>query len=150
MRAPDAPRRAGGCLCGAIRFQCDLLTEEIVACHCEQCRRQSGNYWAAIRAGGDTLEIDGRAALLWRRDRHTERGFCARCGSFILWRADGSPEVSVGVGALDDTTGLRLVAEIFLDEKSAHHQPIPGVEHYRRARGEPPITEERAPKGSNR
>lgn len=132
-------RRTGGCLCGAIQYSCDLTTTDVVACHCEQCRRQSGHVWASVPARGDTLEIDAAETLRWRRERGAERGFCGRCGSSLFWRADGSPDVSIGAGTLDDTSGLRLKAEIYVAEKSAYAQPAAGVEVYSGDRGDPPL-----------
>ncbi len=134
-------RKTGGCLCGAIRYQCDLNTDAILLCHCEQCRRQSGHVWASIHARGDTLEIDGRDALAWRRDRHTERGFCLRCGSFLFWRADGSPDVSVSAGSIDDASGLAIKADIFFSEKGAYYGRTPGAECYLGNRDAPPIAD---------
>ncbi|MCI4664490.1 MAG: GFA family protein [Neomegalonema sp.] len=134
--------KTGGCMCGAVRYRAELTTREVLACHCEQCRRQSGNFWAAIHARGDLLEIDGGDAFVWRRFKQTERGFCRKCGSFILWRADGSPDVSIAAGSLDDASGLTLTAHIFLSEKPSYYKIEPGVECFSRDRGEGPIAPE--------
>lgn len=134
-------RKTGGCMCGAVRYQCDMVGDAVLVCHCEQCRRQSGHVWAAARARGDSLEIDGDDALLWFRGRRSERGFCGRCGSSLFWRVDGDPDVSIGVGTLDDTEGLAIVADVFLAEKSAYSVATPGVECYLRDRDEAPISD---------
>ena len=48
--------RAGGCLCGAVRYRAHLTTDAILQCHCENCRRLTGNFVAAVRS--DTAELD--------------------------------------------------------------------------------------------
>ncbi len=45
--------REGSCLCGAVRYTVDAEFTGANACHCSQCRRQSGHYWAA----GDGLDF---------------------------------------------------------------------------------------------
>ncbi|MGP1256981.1 MAG: GFA family protein [Kiloniellales bacterium] len=37
----------GGCLCGQVRFRVRQPQKQVIACHCRQCRRMSGHYFAA-------------------------------------------------------------------------------------------------------
>lgn len=124
--------RTGGCVCGAIRFRCRLSSDAVVACHCEQCRRQSGHVWACVTTVQGALEIEDAQNLRWWRYKRSERGFCAQCGAYLFWRAPGGEEVDISAGALDETSGLKLVSEIFLDEKGAYYELRPGLTRHAR------------------
>ena len=41
------PAITGGCLCGGVRYAVTGPLRDIIACHCEQCRRSSGHFVAA-------------------------------------------------------------------------------------------------------
>ena len=96
----------GHCLCGAIRFRgTHDATNDLKACHCSQCRRWSGHYWAAILPS--SLEIEGEPRW-YRASDFARRGFCPDCGSSLFWQRDGSDIIDVAAGAIDSPTGLRL------------------------------------------
>ena len=57
----------GSCLCGGVVFEADPPYREVVACHCTQCRKTSGHYWAAASVTHDPvsythLDVDKRQA----------------------------------------------------------------------------------------
>ena len=33
----------GGCLCGAVRYECSAELSKIIACHCTDCQKASGS-----------------------------------------------------------------------------------------------------------
>lgn len=45
----------GSCLCGSIRFTVSQPFESPTACHCEQCRKQSGHIFVAETGDCDTI-----------------------------------------------------------------------------------------------
>ncbi|MCG6858134.1 MAG: GFA family protein, partial [Salaquimonas sp.] len=49
--------RRGSCLCGAISFAVTGPMRPVVACHCNQCRKQSGHFFAATDAPDDAVSI---------------------------------------------------------------------------------------------
>ncbi|HSF95897.1 MAG TPA: GFA family protein [Thermohalobaculum sp.] len=130
-----ADTRSGGCLCGAVRFTVTGPVTGPTACHCRECQRQSGNYWAAVSAPSDRVEITGPVAWI-SVSALARRGFCPHCGGFLFWQpADGS-SVDMGLGNLDDPAGLALVDHLWCDEATL---PVPddGTPHYRRGRPKP-------------
>lgn len=132
--------KAGGCLCGAVRFDAPLNDETAVACHCGQCRRQSGHHWASVNAPRDGVRFGRDAGLKWfRSSESAERGFCRDCGCWLFWRADGEDHVSISVGALDDPSGLKLVSHIFTETRPDYYDLADGLPQYARGRSEPPI-----------
>src|SRR5688572_6173704 len=49
----------GSCLCGAVRFKTSGTLRGVVYCHCSQCRKQSGHYYAATNVADTDLEVTG-------------------------------------------------------------------------------------------
>ncbi len=62
-------KRAGGCLCGAIRYTAiqaegdEMGPPGLGACHCENCRRQSGGVYLSINLAPDGLAIEDKTTL---------------------------------------------------------------------------------------
>ena len=111
----DATRRTGGCLCGAVRFTVVGPMRPVVACHCSQCRRASGNYVAATSAPRGAVDVAGDLAW-FESSAEARRGFCPRCGSNLFWDGPGA-NLSIMAGALDQPTGLRLAGHIFCGDR---------------------------------
>lgn len=112
--------REGGCLCGAVRYAGRGPLREILVCHCIECRRWAGRAWAATAARVADLEISESGDLRWLpsplSEHGAERGFCARCGGSLFWRVPGGDRVSISAGTLDDPSGLRVAAHIWVEQ----------------------------------
>jgi hypothetical protein len=114
--------KAGGCQCGNIRYE--LLAEPtmLYACHCKDCQKQSASAFgmSLIMNPGDIGFTQGEERLRsW--DTRGENGaikrcsFCRDCGTRIMHGSDDPLETfSIKAGSLDDSTGLRPVAHIWL------------------------------------
>ena len=106
----------GSCLCGLVRFEAIGVTDGFAACHCSQCRKQSGHVWASAYVPDEDLTIDG--TLRWYRSSDkAKRGFCPACGSFLLWKHADDIHTSFALGAVDGPTGLHLTKHIFTASK---------------------------------
>jgi hypothetical protein len=109
----------GGCLCGGVRYEVTGELAPALACHCSQCARTSGNFAAMTACRSDDLAIEPSETLSWfRSSPDVERGFCARCGGNLFWRAAPGDETYVTAGTLDRPTGLRLAEHICVASKS--------------------------------
>lgn len=113
---------SGQCLCGDVRFKASGDVKRVSACYCGQCRSQNGGgaFYGAELQG--QLVIENESSLVWyaSSDR-AKRGFCARCGSSLFWRANDDPSYfDVSLGTLDDTSGLALDTHIFVDSCPAY------------------------------
>ncbi|MGJ7040235.1 hypothetical protein J2Y63_003498 [Shinella sp. BE166] len=113
----------GHCLCGAVRFRTQGQLREVVACHCSQCRRQTGHFYAATNVRDDALAVEGGENVTWYRASDTaSRGFCRVCGSALFWKGDGSDYTSIMAGAFDQPTGLRIGVHIFCADKGDYYE----------------------------
>jgi hypothetical protein len=93
---------AGGCLCGATRWQAAAAPRAVHHCHCGMCRRWTGS---------------GLATLVWFERRHVAwpgsppeifrsspiatRSHCARCGTPLALAYDARADIALAAGTLD-------------------------------------------------
>lgn len=113
---------SGGCLCGAVRYETEAPLRDVVFCHCAQCRRQTGLYYAATAAPWESLHLTGADAIRWfAASDAAKRGFCGTCGSALFWKPVGKPHVAILVGSLDDASDLGRNCHIFTDAKGCYY-----------------------------
>ncbi len=123
----------GRCLCGAVAFEAARDRDHADACHCGQCRRWSGNYWASVNVDFASLKITkGEKKLGWYRSSElVRRGFCKDCGTALFWHADQHKDyahrIAIGVGALDEPTGVRITEHIFVRDKGDYYDIKDGL-----------------------
>jgi hypothetical protein len=112
----------------------------VVYCHCTQCRRQSGHYYAATNVADDRLTIEGEDNIRWYRSSpEARRGFCATCGSALFWKLDGRPTTSIGAGAFDDPSGLVGESHIFAADKGDYYQICDDLPQFARSTPKVPV-----------
>jgi hypothetical protein len=114
--------KTGSCLCGAVKYEA-LELSGVTACHCEQCRKQTGNYWASSRVQDSDLKLVEARGLKWFRSSKTaQRGFCGECGSTLFWKGDGTDYTAVTAGTIDGKSGLKLAGHIFCDDAGDYYE----------------------------
>ena len=101
----------GGCVCGAIRYECDAEPIMMFKCHCRDCQHISGGGHApvllfprkAVRITKGSLQQYATESLAG--GEHA-RGFCGRCGSSI---SGGKSAATIGIlaGSLDDPSRFK-------------------------------------------
>jgi len=104
--------RTGGCQCGKLRFRATSLLDNPHVCHCRMCQKANGNLFSASVG---VLH----ANFTWTRGQPAEfassddavRGFCRDCGTPLYYQGDGSPHISVALGAFDQPGDILLVSE---------------------------------------
>ncbi|OAP42644.1 aldehyde-activating protein [Sinorhizobium glycinis] len=108
----------GGCLCGAVRFKTRGELRELIFCHCSQCRKQTGLYYAATNVLDSHMDVEGVDEITWYRSSSAaRRGFCRHCGSALFWKADDLDYTSILAGTFDGPTGLKPGYHIFCADK---------------------------------
>ena len=118
----------GGCLCGAVRYETPGPMRPVVACHCKQCQRTSGNHVAATAAPRETVAIHGEVTW-FRSSPEARRGFCGICGANLFWDGPGT-HLSIMAGTLDAPTGLRLAGHIFCADRGDWFELTDGLPQF--------------------
>jgi hypothetical protein len=122
----------GSCLCGAVSFRTSGPLRGVIYCHCSQCRRQTGHFYAATDVEDDDLEVEGARHLTWySASPDARRGFCSVCGSALFWKHDRLDRTSVLAGSFDKPTGLRGERHIFVPDKGDYYEIDDGLPCHR-------------------
>lgn len=131
---------AGGCYCGAVRFEARGEPGLKAQCHCRECQHMTGggpNYFMMMPADGYRY-TRGAPASFTRQDidNPVTREFCGTCGSHLVSRIPGYPSVVLKVGGLDDPAAYGAPdAAIFLCDRQPFHQVPEGIARFDRIPG---------------
>ncbi len=131
----------GGCLCGAIRYECSSDPLMAVYCHCRNCQITSGGgYSTNVMAPLGSLTIT--AGELVSYDDSADSGntivrqFCGKCGSPIATRmAEGVPMVVIKAASMDDPSGLEPGMSIWEDSAQPWSPKHEGLRHFGKSPG---------------
>lgn len=119
----NPPPKTGKCLCGAVSFKVDNLNPEFGTCHCKMCQRWAGSALLGLTIPPETIRISGVEHIRrFQSSSWAERAWCDKCGAGLWYRvtAEGpeSGTYHMPIGLLDDTGGLKMIREIYTDEKA--------------------------------
>ncbi|WP_081896854.1 MULTISPECIES: GFA family protein [Burkholderia] len=109
----------GGCLCGAVRYECTHVPDRVIACHCSHCRRASGSgYSLNIVVPETSVTHLGHPPAIYRdrsdAGRVVERMYCRECGSPIASRTSLLPgQLLLKAGSLDSPPQAAPVLQVW-------------------------------------
>jgi hypothetical protein len=127
---------AGGCCCGAIRYEITSFPLLLYSCNCTNCQSASGSAFAlnmpvATRdfrilqgepKGWHRLSASGAEVTSW---------FCGDCGARIYGSRKSRPQsMNLRAGTLDDTGWLIPAGHIFMNSAQPWIQPAADAECY--------------------
>jgi hypothetical protein len=118
------PTFSGGCLCGAIRYECTAKPEEIqmFRCHCRDCQQVTGGAFSPV------VFVPARTVKFTRGSiRHHftaseaggkhKRGFCPDCGCRLTGgEGEGSSSIGFTASSLDDPTFFKPQFDMWVSD----------------------------------
>lgn len=117
------------CLCGSVRFEIRGEIPAPDACHCQACRKWSGNYLVSADIPKANLRLESDQTLRWfSSSEKVRRGFCEACGSSLFWDPIHHDWIGVALGSLDAPSGTKLGLHIFVSQKGDYYELADGVE----------------------
>jgi hypothetical protein len=128
-------RHAGGCLCGAIRYEAEGEPNLAGYCFCGDCRKASGSGFIpfmgfsrnALTFSGQTRMHRSPAAS----GRESVRNFCPTCGGLVFGGEVGvSESFTIYAGSLDDASAFHPTIGIFARDRPAWVVPPPGLKMF--------------------
>ena len=129
---------SGGCLCGAIRFECRGEPVSAVICHCLDCQKaHSAPYAACALMPPGTLALlsgePSRYSVVANSGAVTFREFCGRCGTHLFSGSEAFPQWrSVKIGALDDPGSIAPVVHVWTERAVPWARVDDGLPRYAR------------------
>lgn len=121
LNMPIQRTHAGGCLCGAVRFEAIGPADNPHTCSCKMCQRHSGaltTAWVEFPKDAVTWTGESGQPATYRSSEYSSRAFCSNCGSTL--------------GAIDDEPVIALLLGVF--DKPAYKELVPSSHSYRGTR----------------
>jgi hypothetical protein len=113
------PFYAGGCQCGAVRYEARGVPRYLCFCHCHSCRRAAGAApvpWATFSRA--ELQITRGVLAEYRSSAHVVRGFCGACGTSLTFLNETrAAEVDITLASLDDPAAIAPAAHVWVQDK---------------------------------
>ena len=115
---PISQIRAGGCLCGAVRYEAEGEPTLTGHCYCGDCRKASGSGFipfmgyssTAVRFTGETLKFRSMSA----RGTESVRNSCPICAGLVFGGEVGKDTShTIYAGSLDDPSSFHPKIAIF-------------------------------------
>jgi hypothetical protein len=134
---------SGGCLCGAVRYESQEPPVLGCFCHCTRCRKNYGGFFqATVKFNGAGFRYTRGSPKYYKSSSVAKRGFCAHCGSPIVFLYEGNPDCWILVGSLDHPEDWPLSKDAswgpsnhwFIEDKIPWYQISDGLPQ----RSEPP------------
>jgi hypothetical protein len=117
----------GGCFCGVVRYEARVYLNEAYYCHCRICQKSSGTpAEVAVFVEPGSLRFTSGSPKFFQTSPFGERGFCAACGSRLMWKHVGEsrPEyTSVSVGSLDAPENVIPAMHQCVESRLPWYQP---------------------------
>ena len=112
----------GSCECKGVMFELIGELRDVVFCHCSQCRKTSGHYWAATQVSKGNLNLIKATSLSWYDSSDkARRGFCSVCGASMFYERKGIDKISVSAGSLEIPTSLDRMRHIYVASKGDYY-----------------------------
>lgn len=116
---------SGSCLCGAVSLEIqEPLEQAPEACHCTQCRKQTGNFLVGVNVRRSALRVLGEEQVTWYQSSpDVQRGFCSICGSTLFWKPTihAYEWTSVALGCLNTDAPLKIAKHTFVAFKGSYY-----------------------------
>lgn len=114
--------KAGGCLCGMVRYKAEGEDAGNFLCHCKNCQKQSGSAFSINLVYPEAqFKPEGPISVYTDKSEAGNpvlRHFCENCGSPIFSTIPHFPGIVIlKVGTLDDNSSYTPGAEVWCDSR---------------------------------
>jgi hypothetical protein len=127
---------AGGCVCGAIRYECTAEPIMMFNCHCRDCQRTTGSaFTPVVYVPANAFKITKGSPRYYSTTSemagHNKRGFCPECGPRLF---GGASETGQGIAAssLDDPSLFSPQVDMWASDAQPWHSMDPKVPKFQK------------------
>jgi hypothetical protein len=125
-------RATGGCMCGAVRYECTTDPIYMFNCHCRDCQRSTGTAYTPVialaRSGVKIIGDPKYHAASAESGNRLERGFCPNCGSLLFALPSAAPDrIAIAAASLDDPSIFKPAMDIYTASAQAWDHMNPGL-----------------------
>lgn len=94
----------GGCRCGEVRYEFSGAPDQVLVCHCPDCRRSVGAQsvaWVFLEL--TKFQITRGDPAIYNSSPGVTRSFCRHCGTTLSWIGEKQPgRIDITLGSLDE------------------------------------------------
>lgn len=113
----------GACHCGRVRVHMPAQSAGVIACHCADCQKLHGNFFALLAAERSAVRWEGEEHIRWYRSSEAnERGFCVHCGSRLAKRPVEGHRIMVSAGLFDRALPRKIEKNLWVEQKPAWYE----------------------------
>ena len=131
-------KRAGGCLCGSVRYELKSDPSDTGWCHCRTCQLFSGAPampFASVPAGDWKWSKGSDKVRRFRSSSFGHREFCSVCGTPLRVQVDHQPEtIDFPIVTLDGPDGVPPGFHIFFGSKVAWFDTVDDLPRHEKFR----------------
>ena len=131
------PNMNGGCLCGDVRYSASGEPAVMSICHCVHCQKLTGSAFVEVVAvSAEAFKLQGKLKTFTiagdsGRKKHSK--FCPRCGTVLVFEAEGFPGMALIMGGtLDDPSCVKPTMALFCDSAQPWLATDHGMTNFRR------------------
>ncbi|MFT6896601.1 MAG: hypothetical protein ACJA13_001003 [Paraglaciecola sp.] len=113
--------QVASCLCGCVTVSVNQIKPKFTLCHCDTCRKWGEGPLFAMQCTAEVV-FDGLARVKeYDSSPCATRGFCAHCGTHILYRLHKTGCYNIPVGLLPDLPNLEMTMQYFSDRRPEYY-----------------------------
>jgi hypothetical protein len=117
---------AGGCLCGAVRYEVNGPMLFGGFCHCIDCRKTTSSHSASMAVAEASMSVTGKVSEYTRpggSGNPVTRVFCPVCGSGVYSKGARPGVVMLKAGTLDDPEQFKPMATVYASRAPSWDAP---------------------------
>lgn len=116
-------RLEGQCHCGGVRVSVPGDAYGVLACHCDDCRRLHGNFFALLSAPTNAVQWSGDLQPQWYdSSAQARRSFCPRCGSRLAKLPTGGSTTLLSAGLFGRHLGRHIERQFWTESRPDWYQ----------------------------
>jgi hypothetical protein len=134
------PKISGGCLCGAVRYECNAEPLGTAICHCTHCQKVAGSAFAVnVVVPAPSLTWQGQSLASYadkgESGKPLSRKFCRNCGSSLATETEALlGAIIIKAGTLDDKSWLKPNYHIWTNSAQPWVRIEPGATTFSKGR----------------
>ena len=109
-------RLEGQCHCGGVKVSVPAEAFGIIACHCEDCQKLHGNFFAMLAVPTANVIWSGELQSQWYvSSAQALRSHCPRCGSRLAKLPQGGDRTLVSAGLFTRHLQRRIQKQVWTE-----------------------------------
>ncbi|MEM7663774.1 MAG: GFA family protein [Pseudomonadota bacterium] len=120
---------AGGCQCGAVRYEIIGDPHFSCVCHCPSCRKAAGAPLVGwVMFDSSSVKCDRSETMVFVSSEGVRRSFCKKCGTTLFFEADYIPGlIDITTESFDDPDLVKPSAHIWTRHETDCVRELPDM-----------------------